>query len=66
MSINNERSYNDGYTHEVLHLVSTLNDVWERHVVETACADQFPDVKAAAEKIADAITALCLAWSVLR
>lgn len=49
-------AYNDGYTHEALHTVSVLEDTFDRHVLETRCADQFPDVKAAAEK---AHTALC-------
>ena len=48
-------AYNDGYTHEVLHLASVLAMTWEEHIVETRCADEFPEIKAAAEKIAEAI-----------
>jgi hypothetical protein len=47
--------YNDGYTHEVLHTAHVLCDAWDRHVTETRCADQFPDVKAAAERAAGAM-----------
>ncbi len=50
--------YNDGYTHEALHIASVLIDAWDRYVTETRCADEFPDVKAAAEKAADAMAAV--------
>jgi hypothetical protein len=45
--------YNDGYTHEVLHLASVLEDTWGRHIVDTRCAEEFSDVRAAAEAISD-------------
>lgn len=45
-----ENPYNDGYTHEALHTTHVLLDTFEGHVLETRCADEFPDVKAAAEK----------------
>lgn len=48
-------SYNDGYTHEMLHTAHVLRDTWEQHVIETRCADEFPDVKAAAERAAQAM-----------
>lgn len=42
--------YNDGHTHEVLHTTHVLMDTFNNHVLDTRCADEFPDVKAAAEK----------------
>ena len=42
--------YNDAYTHEALHTTHVLMDTFDAHVIETRCADQFPDVKAAADK----------------
>jgi hypothetical protein len=42
--------YNDGYTHEALHTTHVLLCTFDDHVLETRCADQFPDVKAAADK----------------
>ena len=47
--------YNDGYTHEALHTAHVLCDTWDRHVVDTRCVDEFPDVKAACERAADAM-----------
>lgn len=43
-------SYNDGFTHEALHTTFVLMETFSDHVIETRCADEFPDVKAAAEK----------------
>ena len=48
-------AYNNGYTHEVLHLASVLADTWGRHIIGARCVDEFPDVKAAAEKIGEAM-----------
>lgn len=48
-------AYNDGYTHEALHTAHVLCDAWDRHISETRCASEFPDVKAAAEKAAQAM-----------
>lgn len=45
--------YGDGHTHEALHTVSVLIDTFERHVVETRCAEQFPDVKTLADEVAE-------------
>lgn len=42
--------YNDGYTHEALHSAHIALDLWRSHVLETRCADQFPEVRAAAEE----------------
>lgn len=47
--------YNDGYTHEALHTASVLLDTWDRHVLETRCAEEFPDVAEAAQKAVDAM-----------
>jgi hypothetical protein len=48
-------TYNDGYTHEALHTAHVLCYTWDNHVTETRCADEFPDVKAAVEKAAQAM-----------
>ncbi|MBO4226662.1 hypothetical protein [Bradyrhizobium neotropicale] len=45
-----QEPYNDGYTHEALHTTLVLMETFERHVMDTRCAEQFPDVAAAAEK----------------
>jgi hypothetical protein len=42
--------YNDGYTHEALHTTHVLMDTFSNHVITTRCADEFADVRAAAEK----------------
>ena len=42
--------YSDGYTHEALHTTYVLMETFGAHVVETRCAEHFPDVKAAADK----------------
>lgn len=49
--------YNDGYTHETLHTASVLIDTWDRHVAETRCCDEFPDVKALVENASAAMAA---------
>jgi len=43
-------AYNDGYTHEALHTTHVLMETFASHVIETRCADEFPDVMAAAEE----------------
>jgi hypothetical protein len=48
-------SYNDGYTHEALHTTHVLLCTFDDHVLETRCADEFPDVKAAADKAHQAL-----------
>lgn len=48
-------AYNDGYTHEVLHTAHVLASTWGEHIVETRCASEFPDVKAAALKVEEAM-----------
>jgi hypothetical protein len=48
-------AYNDGYTHEVLHTAHVLMDTWDQHVIDTRCADEFPDVKRAGEAVAKAM-----------
>lgn len=50
--------YNEGYTHEALHTTHVLLCTFEQHVVETRCADEFPDIKAAAERAAEAMADL--------
>lgn len=50
-----DHPYNDGYTHEALHTASVLLDTWDRHICDTRCADEFPDVKEAAQKAIDAM-----------
>ncbi len=47
--------YNDGYTHEALHTVHVLGDTFSRHVVASRCAEEFPDVKLAAERAQSAM-----------
>jgi len=47
--------YNDGYTHEALHTAHVLMDTFSNHVIETRCADEFPDVMEAAQKAHQAI-----------
>jgi len=47
--------YNDGFTQEALHLAYVLIDTWQRHIAESRCADEFPDVKVAAEKVTEAM-----------
>jgi hypothetical protein len=47
--------YNDGYTHEVMHLTWVLMETFGDHVVETPTADKFPDVKEAAERAHQAL-----------
>lgn len=48
-------AYNDGYTHEVLHTAHILEDAWDRHVVDTRCAEEFVDVREAAERVSQAM-----------
>jgi hypothetical protein len=50
-----QEPYNDGYTHEALHTTSVLMDTFDRHVMDTRCAEHFPDVAAAAEKAHQAL-----------
>jgi hypothetical protein len=47
--------YNNGYTHEALHAAHIACDLWDSHVLQTRCSDEFPDVKEAAEKVAEAM-----------
>lgn len=42
--------YNQGYSHEALHAAHIACDMWDSHVHDTRCADEFPDVKEAVEK----------------
>src|SRR5262249_764381 len=37
--------YNDGHTHEALHVAYVLADMLDRHLLETRCAEQFPEVR---------------------
>lgn len=48
-------AYNDGYTHEALHAAHIACDLWDSHISETRCAEQFPDVKKAADVAAKAM-----------
>jgi len=50
--------YNDDYTHEAMHTTHVLLDTFANHVLETRCADEFADVKQAAEKAAQALADL--------
>ena len=47
--------YNDGYTHEALHTTHVLMETFAQHVLDTRCAEQFPDVETAAEKAHQAL-----------
>ncbi len=40
--------YNAGFTHEALHTTYVLMDTFETHVLESRCAEEFPDVAEAA------------------
>jgi hypothetical protein len=42
--------YNDGYTHEALHTTHVLMDTFSNHVITTRCADEFGDVREAAQR----------------
>ena len=42
--------YNDGYTHEALHTTHVLMEAFADHVLDSRTADQFPDIKAQAER----------------
>jgi hypothetical protein len=48
-------AYNDGYTHEALHTTHVLMETFAEHVIDTRCADEFPDVKEAADKAHEAL-----------
>jgi hypothetical protein len=48
-------AYENGYTHEALHAAHMCCDMWDSHVYETRCADEYPDVKEAIEKAAFAM-----------
>lgn len=50
-----KEKYNDGYTHEALHTAHVLIDTWDNHVIDTRCADEFPDVKKALLKAEQAM-----------
>ena len=50
--------YNDRYTHEALHTAYVLIHTWDKHVIDTRCCDQFPDVKEAAEKASTAMSSV--------
>ena len=43
--------YNPGHTHEALHTTYVVMETFAQHVLETRCAEQFPDVKQAAEQV---------------
>jgi hypothetical protein len=47
--------YNDGYTHEAFHAAHIALETWETHVIDTRAADEFPDVKKAAEEASQAM-----------
>lgn len=47
--------YNDGYTHEALHTTHVLMDTFDNHVLQTRCVEEFLDVKAAANKVHQAM-----------
>jgi len=37
--------YNDSHTHEALHAASIIIDMLDRHLIDTRCAEQFPEVR---------------------
>lgn len=45
--------YNDGHTHEALHMAAAIGDLFDRWVIETRCAAEFADVKAKADQIGE-------------
>lgn len=47
--------FNEGHTHEALHVTLVLMETFAQHVLDTPCADNFPDVKLAAEKVHQAM-----------
>jgi hypothetical protein len=42
-------AYNDGYTHEAIHTTFVLMETLSNHVMDTRCAKEFSDVRAAAD-----------------
>jgi hypothetical protein len=50
--------YNDGYTHEAMHAAHIALEMWDTHILETRCADQFPDVKEAIINASNAMQAV--------
>lgn len=53
--IDSPDAYSDGHTHEAMHITWVLMETFEEHVIHTPCADEFPDVKAAADKAHQAL-----------
>ncbi len=50
--------YNSGYTHEALHVAHILTAMMDDYIQQTRTCDEYPDVKAAADKIGDALGGL--------
>lgn len=48
-------AYNDGYTHEAQHTAYVLMETFDNFVGESRCAEQFPDVKKAADEAHEAM-----------
>ena len=46
-------SYNEGYTHEVLHMSSFLASSWETEIVDSRCCEKFPELMEKAKIIAN-------------
>lgn len=55
VSMTKRDPYNDGYTHEALHSAHIACDMWDSHVLNTRCADEFPEVKAAIKQASAAM-----------
>jgi hypothetical protein len=50
-----ESPYNNGYTHEAMHTTWVLLNTFDKHVLDTRCAEEFPDVAEAAERAHQAL-----------
>lgn len=48
-------AYDKSHTHECQDRAMIIGEMWERLIVEGACSSKFPDVEAAASKVAEAI-----------
>jgi hypothetical protein len=44
-------AYDDGFSEEAQHTTFVLMETFSRHVMDTPCAAEFPDVKELAERV---------------
>lgn len=55
VEIEHEDEYGEWYIHEALHAAYMVMSMWDVHISESRCADEFEDVKKAANKVFDAM-----------